>query len=230
MLSHNIQLRTNPQQPGPKKDELSRLLVTLILGLSLVLAVLWSLALTGPAKATGFLGRKLSPVASWPGDELAPALETASPTTYRLPLRTLEVLTTPEVLTGPVFSATGQNNGDYFGRSVALAGDVNGDGFADVIVGAEGYPSADRKGKVYLYQGSASGLSSSPAFSATGENNIDWFGWSVASAGDVNGDGYGDVIVGADGYPSGSGKGKVYMYLGSGTDSDAIFLPLILKN
>ncbi len=100
---------------------------------------------------------------------------------------------------------------DYFGYSVASAGDVNGDGFADVLVGAYCYNS-DR-GKAYVYHGSPAGLGLSPTWSAVGENSGDYFGYSVASAGDVNGDGFADVLVGAWCYNS--YRGKAYVYHGS---------------
>ena len=103
------------------------------------------------------------------------------------------------ILTSPV-------GGDRFGTSVATAGDVNGDGYDDVIVGTEGGSAA------YVYLGASSGLGPAPdatLTSATGE----YFGWSVGSADDVDGDGYDDVLVGAPG--SGSSDGRVYVYLGS---------------
>jgi FG-GAP-like repeat len=89
--------------------------------------------------------------------------------------------------------------------------DVNGDGYADVIVGA---PSESMTvGIAHVYLGSAAGLASTPAVTLNppGGQYSD-FGSSVASAGDVNGDGYGDVIVGANG-----ASGGVYVYLGSAT-------------
>ena len=86
----------------------------------------------------------------------------------------------------------------YFGASVASVGDVNGDGFADVIVG-------DANGDAYLYISSNAVFTTTPTAHLTGGTH---FGWSVASAGDVNGDGYSDVIVG-------DGHGNAYVYLGS---------------
>ena len=113
----------------------------------------------------------------------------------------------------PSWTATGENTNDGFGFSVSTAGDVNGDGINDVIIGACYYPNANYKGKVYVYHGSPSGLSGTPNWTATGENANDYFGCSVSTAGDVNGDGYSDVIVGALGYSS--TKGKVYLFYGS---------------
>jgi hypothetical protein len=118
----------------------------------------------------------------------------------------------------------GQNAGDQFGYGVASAGDVNGDGFSDVLVGANGYVggiSGTNLGAFYLYLGSANGLSTTPAtgtpFSGPAFN--DNFGMSVASAGDVNGDGYGDVIIGGYGYLMGGvgNTGIAYVFFGSST-------------
>jgi hypothetical protein len=99
-----------------------------------------------------------------------------------------------------------------FGYSVAGAGDVNGDGFGDVIVGAP-YASSGpaNDGRALLYLGSPSGISTTAAWSKTGGQANAHFGISVAGAGDVNGDGYSDVIIGADGH---SGGGAAFVYLG----------------
>ena len=113
------------------------------------------------------------------------------------------------------WTVSGEGIGNRFGNSVAGAGDVNGDGYGDVIIGAVGYPAGSSRGKVYLYYGSASGLSFDPDWTALGENLTDHFGASVAGAGDVNGDGYADLIVGAPEYPANTGRGKVYVYHGS---------------
>jgi hypothetical protein len=118
----------------------------------------------------------------------------------------------------PAWTASGENVGDYFGTSVASAGDVNGDSFADLAVGAPGYPGGNNQGQAYVFHGSPAGLGSTPAWTATGENDYDLFGQTVASAGDPNGDGYADLVVGADHY---NGlRGKAYVYAGNGADSD----------
>jgi hypothetical protein len=115
---------------------------------------------------------------------------------------------------------TGQDLTNLFGMSVAGAGDVNGDGYADVIVGAKWYTGGGltRRGKAYLFLGSSSGLEVAPIWTVSGENAIDAMGCSVAGAGDVNGDGYADVIVGAEGYAS---RGKAYVFLGNSSGLQA---------
>jgi hypothetical protein len=108
--------------------------------------------------------------------------------------------------------------GAAFGRSVASAGDVNGDGYADVIIGAHLYSDGEsEEGAAFLYLGSATGLSTTPAAILEGNQASAWFGYSVASAGDVNGDGYSDVIVGAFKYDDNGlqDQGAAFVYLGS---------------
>jgi hypothetical protein len=105
---------------------------------------------------------------------------------------------------------------------VASAGDVNGDGFPDLIVGAPAHDAAAGPGcgKVFVYYGSADVLPSSPSWTAEGEQTGSLFGAAVASAGDVNGDGFGDIVIGAPGFDSGPefyerDSGRLYVYLGS---------------
>lgn len=120
----------------------------------------------------------------------------------------------------PDWSDQGEAGNDYFGYCVASAGDVNDDGYDDVIVGAYGHSGdINYNGKVYAYHGSSTGLSTTPDWTDEGEGSDDQFGRSLASAGDVNGDGYSDVIVGAYGNDTDQGTnfGKAYAYLGSGS-------------
>lgn len=126
----------------------------------------------------------------------------------------------------PAFTATGQANWNFLGQSVREAGDVNGDGYADIIVGANGYPSLGFTGRAYVYTGSANGLSATPAFTATGEAPDNDFGISAGMAGDVNGDGVSDVIIGVPGYSRSTGR--AYIYLGE-ADILKLYLPLITK-
>jgi hypothetical protein len=108
----------------------------------------------------------------------------------------------------------GSTAGVLYGISVASAGDVNGDGFSDVIIGSSGVPPGGGvTGKAYIFTGSSSGLSSTAAWTGTATASNTCYGWSVASAGDVNGDGYSDVIVGAFG--NSGNTGAAYLYYGS---------------
>jgi len=114
----------------------------------------------------------------------------------------------------------GNQSEAHFGYSVATAGDVNGDGFADVIVGAPAYhnggPVPDPEGTAFVYHGSSSGLSTAPDWTALHGQASARFGWSVSTAGDLTGDGYADVIIGAPGYDNlQEEQGAVYIYQGN---------------
>jgi hypothetical protein len=97
----------------------------------------------------------------------------------------------------------GENVGDFAGNSVGSAGDVNHDGFDDLLIGAsESDYSADRAGKAYLILGKASGWAMNTNLSTAdasfyGEQAADFAGSSVSSAGDVNNDGFDDFLIGA---------------------------------
>jgi len=101
---------------------------------------------------------------------------------------------------------SGLNAGDSLGKSVSSAGDVNGDGYDDLIVGLPGYNSG--AGRAYIYFGGLV-FNSAPDLTITGSagNNL---GSSVAGPGDVNGDGYDDVIIGLPGFSSGAGRVSIY--------------------
>jgi hypothetical protein len=114
----------------------------------------------------------------------------------------------------PVVTIIGSFN-QYLGYPVASAGDVNGDAFSDLIVGASGISSGD-PGHAYVYFGAAGGgFDAVPETTLTGEATNDAFGSPVAGAGDVNADGYDDLLVGARLHDSaGADAGRAYIYLG----------------
>jgi hypothetical protein len=108
------------------------------------------------------------------------------------------------------------------GSSVSGAGDVNGDGYADVIVGAAHYDAGETyEGFAFVFLGSAAGIADGSPATAAAQLESDQvmaeLGYSVAGAGDVNGDGYADVIVGARRYdvPE-SNEGAAFVFLGNG--------------
>ncbi|MFM9969186.1 MAG: putative Ig domain-containing protein [Burkholderiales bacterium] len=137
------------------------------------------------------------------------------------------------------FIINGQCGIDYSGASVASAGDVNGDGFDDLIIGAfRGDPIAGPAdaGRSYVVFGrsttTATNLSAITAgtggFVINGHCAGDFSGYSVAGAGDINGDGLADLIVGAllSDLPAGSNIGRSYVVFGQ-TAGTAINLAAI---
>jgi hypothetical protein len=132
--------------------------------------------------------------------------------------------------TGAGFAINGVGAFDYAGYSVSSAGDVNGDGLDDLIVGAykAGPNGADDAGTAYVVFGQSDGGSvdlasiedgTGAGFAINGVDASDQSGYSVSSAGDVNGDGLDDLIVGAWGAdPNGMGSaGTAYVVFGKAT-------------
>jgi hypothetical protein len=117
------------------------------------------------------------------------------------------------------FSITGTSAGDKLGSSVSGAGDVNADGIQDFIVGAP--YATNTVGNAYILYGAnatnrpnllLSSLTSQDGIKLTGVSAGDSLGWSVSNAGDFDGDGYDDVIIGA---PHASDVGVSYIIFGS---------------
>jgi len=123
------------------------------------------------------------------------------------------------LLTSPTSTRWGGAVGAQLGDSVAPAGDVNGDGFADVAAGANGADpgGVSNAGEVRVWYGSSSGIPTAPSWVYAGDQANSGVGEAVFTAGDVNGDGYSDLIVGAGGYDNGqTDEGRAYVFLGSG--------------
>ena len=129
------------------------------------------------------------------------------------------------------FVLHGQDAGDHSGYSVSSAGDINGDGFDDVIIGAfDGDGPGNTRagaGDSYVVFGKASGFAAEVDLAAVaagnggfvihGQDVGDHSGYSVSSAGDINGDGFDDLVIGA---PDGDGPGNTRVFAG---DSYVLF-------
>jgi hypothetical protein len=110
---------------------------------------------------------------------------------------------------------------DGFARAITFVGDLNGDGFGELAIGSHFHDAVDdgvdsRAGSVSLYYGRAGAtFNITPDVILSGAFPLDQFGHSVDRAGDLNGDGYSDLVVGAP-YADSQGvdSGRVYIYLG----------------
>jgi len=118
----------------------------------------------------------------------------------------------------PDWTAPNDQPNQYAFLALDGAGDVNGDGYDDVIAGASHYTDDElEEGRAYLFYGSPNGLSNTPAWVVDGNQYIMYFGTDVAGVGDVNGDGFDDVLVGAPYKKDANGNviGQALLYLGS---------------
>jgi len=144
---------------------------------------------------------------------------------YGGPTSSFEDISTSTLIPDPEkgFTIKGNAANDYFGFSASTAGDVNNDGYDDIIVGA--YKKSGEKGAVYvIYGNDKSSLSDidlsvvdlhsqGKGFTITGNAGGDYFGYSVSTAGDINGDEYSDIIIGAP--TKGPNQGAVYVIYGN---------------
>jgi hypothetical protein len=115
---------------------------------------------------------------------------------------------------------------EFFGNTVSSAGDVNGDGNEDLIVGT--HPdNNDQLGKVYLFYGPLRSLDADVILTAPGEAapvvNV-WGTYQLQELGDINNDGYGDFCV--NGYSEGDGDGKAYIFLGNSDISETDYFTM----
>ncbi|HEX7879178.1 MAG TPA: FlgD immunoglobulin-like domain containing protein [Candidatus Eisenbacteria bacterium] len=124
---------------------------------------------------------------------------------------------------GPILS--GQQGGDQFGYALDGGFDFNDDGRSDLAVGSPERPTGGaRAGEVRIYFGASSPTASGDVI-LTGEQSQDWFGVSVSRGGDINNDGFGDLVVGAP-QPFQSNAGKAYVIFGRSDGQPPVRLTL----
>ncbi|MFH1465234.1 MAG: MopE-related protein [Pseudomonadota bacterium] len=134
---------------------------------------------------------------------------------------------------------SGRASGDDFGTSVAFAGDLDGDGSEDLLIGADSTtPAGAQTGTAYLFSGPLSGAVSTTSATTTidGIASCDCLGRTALGAGDLDGDGQDDIVVSISyGHTTGSSSGEVLAYLGplrgslTVSDADAVLMTSSLR-
>ncbi len=116
---------------------------------------------------------------------------------------------------GELYQFSGEGQSNFFGISIAIVGDTNGDGHAEMLIGADGNGSAaTNAGRAYLYSGKDGELLNTWDGTETGGR----LGRNVAPAGDVGGDGFADLLIGQPspgGFFGGSGTGRAFVISGA---------------
>ncbi len=130
------------------------------------------------------------------------------------------------------FKLSGVAASDQSGSAVGGAGDLNGDGFDDIVVGAyRAVPNGTLSGTAYVLFGGGNGFSANVQLSSLDGSNgftmngseYSWLGRTVTGVGDVNGDGLDDLLVGADGLGAGGGESAAYLIFGKTGGFNAMF-------
>ena len=118
----------------------------------------------------------------------------------------------------------GENGGDFFGAGMGAAGDINGDGYADFMIGARLWIGGDTSlGRVYIYLGGDS-IPDEPALTMNLNVREGGFGYELGGVGDLNGDGYDDYAISSGGIID--NQGAVRLYWGGDTLSTVPFAVL----
>jgi len=123
----------------------------------------------------------------------------------------------PDPLTGADAQLTTSTTNAELGRSLDGLGDVNNDGFDDVILGAGDFAAPAGTGAAFVHLGSGSGLDPAPVWSITSTQAGSSLGRAVSGAGDINGDSFDDLIVGEQSFDNtvDGNEGRAFVYLGS---------------
>ena len=117
-------------------------------------------------------------------------------------------------------ASIGSGSAIRYGYGLAIVPSVDGDAYAELLVGAPA--NGGSRGRTYVYKGAASGVSTSAATTLDGPSPSSYFGLAIEAAGDINGDGYSDVAIGAPSWSSKLGQASVYYGSATGLSSGSV--------